>query len=225
MVPGHFLAHRHSITEYNAAVSFSSATSTSPSPPNDFIYVETDRYLPSSSPDLTKEQDEELIKKQLEHWARAPLDELAFLRRIAEGKPAGDGSDGFEAHDAARMRGMVIWAPFHLPPRIFSLYLALARETLGEASWKKVVGFRYLLQGRGVQFVREMARSNDFAANVRSIGTKAFEVGVDCHRDGVEVLEYVRELVERMGSEGPRFVLGTYATIPPLVGTLHSSMH
>lgn len=221
MTPGHFFAHRHGIAEYKAATlssptsstsaSASAPASASPSPLNDFIYVETDRYLPSPSPDIPNEQDELLVKKELQRWARAPLDELAFLRRIVDARPAGDGSDGFEARDAGCMQGMVIWAPFHLSPRVFGAYLALARGTLGEAAWEKVVGFRYLLQGRGALFVREMARSEDFVANVRGVGGKVFDVGVDCHRDGAEVLEGVRELVERVGSGGPRFVLGMYA--------------
>lgn len=203
MTSGHFLAKRHGIAEYKAA--------TAGAAPDGFVYVETDRYLPTPEPDIQPSDAEDVIEEKLKTWAAEPLKELSFLRRMVEGSPTEGDEDGFTPSDSALLKGMVIYAPFQLSTALFTTYLRLARETLGAQAWSKVVGFRYLLQGRGVTHVRTLVQSEDFVRNLRSIEGKVFDVGVDCHRDGVEVLDWVGEMVERVAKleEGvkPKFVL------------------
>ncbi|KAF7569035.1 hypothetical protein PtrM4_114500 [Pyrenophora tritici-repentis] len=138
MTRGNILAKRHGISDYLAI--------TSP-PPQGFIYVETDRRLPSAEPNIPDSASSSEIRKELESWAKEPLDELRFLRRIAEGTP--EEGDGFMQEHGNRMFGCVIYAPFHLSPKVFNEYLAIAKDVAGEKLWSKVAGFRYLLQGKG----------------------------------------------------------------------------
>lgn len=188
MTPNHALARQHGIRDYAAA------TAPSPVQPSAFVYVETDRYLPSSAPPSAS-------PASIEAWAKAPLAELAFLQRMVAGTP--QEGDGFDAGDGSRLKGLVIWAPFHLGPDVFEGYVQLAKVVLKgkggvEDAWERVVGFRYLLQGRGAEDVRRIVQSEDFVQNVATIAGKAFDVGVDCHRDGVEALEAVVGMVERV---------------------------
>jgi L-rhamnono-1,4-lactonase len=205
MTPGHFLAQRHGIDEYKTAISDKKA------PPYGFIYVETDRALPSRFPDISNAATLEETQEKLRVWAAAPLEELKFLRRIVESAPTGDGSDGFQPADAGMMEGMVVYAPFHLPTVQFEVYLKMARATLGEAAWDKVVGYRYLLQGRGSEDVKMLVQSADFLRNLRAdeVQGKVFDVGVDSHRDGVEVLHSTEQLVGKV--EGVKFVLSMFS--------------
>lgn len=200
--PAHPLAKQHSVAEYL------STTSSSPVPPKAFIYVETDRHLPSASPPsslLAPSLPRADLEQGLRSWARAPLEELAFLRRVVEGSvEEGDGA----GRDAGEMvAGLVVWAPFHLPPGVFEAYLEVARGVLGERAWARVVGFRYLLQGRGVEEVRRLVGVR-FVENVRRACEgeggegRTFDVGVDAHRDGVEVLGVVEELVGALEGVG-----------------------
>ncbi|KAE8823070.1 hypothetical protein PTNB85_10249 [Pyrenophora teres f. teres] len=131
MTRGNILAKRHGISDYLAI--------TSP-PPQGFIYVETDRRLPSTEPNIPDSASSSEIRKELELWAKEPLDELRFLRRIAEGTP--EEGDGFTQEHGSRMFGCVIYAPFHLTPTVFNEYLATAKHVAGERLWSKVVGFR-----------------------------------------------------------------------------------
>ncbi|KAF1954624.1 hypothetical protein CC80DRAFT_389134, partial [Byssothecium circinans] len=217
MSPGHKLAQRHGISDYQAT------TSSSPVQPKGFVYVETDRFLPALSPDLSAlgekaeggEESGEKADQVLRQWAKEPLNELKFLRRIVERRP--EEGDGFTTANAELVKGLVIWAPFPLPTWLFKRYLGIAGEVLGEEAWGRVVGFRYLLQGKGVEGVRSAAESEAFVDNLVVVAGldggrgKAFDVGVDCHRDGVEAVEVVGELRrrvgEKVGGEGVRFVL------------------
>ncbi|KAH7112474.1 hypothetical protein B0J11DRAFT_597822 [Dendryphion nanum] len=144
MTPGHFLSKRHGISDY---LSVARATSAPDAQPAGFIYVETDRYLPSTSPNPSIFADDSESSKieKLKEWAKEPLEELRFLRRIVEGNP--DDEDGFLPQDSNKMVGCVIWAPFHLSTSLFNLYLRIAGEIAGTQLWNKVVGFRYLVQG------------------------------------------------------------------------------
>jgi hypothetical protein len=222
MTPGHMLAKRHGISDYLAI--------TSPQPAG-FIYVETDRYLPSASPPaITSTDSDEAISSKLREWAKEPLSELKFLARIVEGRP--DEGDGFVEGEHAKMKGCVIYAPFHLPPRLFNAYMRLAREVSGPRLWARVKGFRYLLQGKGPGVVAAML-AQDEESWVRNLcalkelegGCEApcFDVGVDTHRDGTEPLEAVGRLIESVrrfeeseGQEGRvRFVLSKCLSFIP----------
>ncbi|PVI08340.1 hypothetical protein DM02DRAFT_665713 [Periconia macrospinosa] len=209
MQPGHKLTRRHGITEYRAS------TSSSPFQPAGFVYVETDRHLPSLTPESSS--PDTISDEELKKWARAPLQELEFLRRVVEGSSEDLENDGFDpASDPELVKGLVVWAPFHLPSAVFDRYLAIAEKTLGEKAWKRVVGFRYLLQGQGVEGVKTAAENAEFVGNVVKLAGmdggkgKVFDVGADAHRDGIEAVEVVGELVEKVRKNGGvkvRFVL------------------
>lgn len=217
--PTHLLSKRHGVSDYKATTS-SSLTGSSLA---GFIYVETDRYLPSKAPDLYPNASEEQVKKALEEWARAPLQELEFLRRVVEDTP--QEGDGFEPGEGEMMKGAVVWAPFHLSPSLFNAYLEIAEGTAGPMLWEKVVGFRYLLQGKEEGEVTNLVGSEEFVENVVSLGKGrggrgwAFDVGVDINRDGTEPLRAVggtiREVREREGYNDSgalpvRFVLSKF---------------
>ncbi|KAF1851522.1 uncharacterized protein K460DRAFT_36570 [Cucurbitaria berberidis CBS 394.84] len=225
MAPGHHLAKRHGISDYRSVANVKRSSSKeeveeeNPIPVS-FIYVETDRYLPSSTPEIEEERDsDEEKRRKLSKWASEPLSEVKFLRRIVEGKP--EEGDGFAPSDAAWMKGAVLWAPFHLSPSLFSTYLQIAEEVAGPALWARVVGFRYLLQGKAEGEVKRLVESEDWLQNIVSLrdgrGGKgwAFDVGVDTHRDGVEQLEHVGGMIAEVrrreansGGQGHvRFVL------------------
>lgn len=219
MTSNHFLAKRHGISDYLSIAS-------SPSPTG-FIYVETDRYLPSPFPPDTS-ADPAQQTALLSEWAAQPLEEIRFLRRIAENKPTP--GDGFaSSEEAAKMKGCVIYAPCHLSPTLFSRYLEIAEETAGPLLWSKVVGFRYLLQGKGEGVVQKLlggeneeAWAKNLAVLRRGRGGKGwtFDVGVDVHRDGYDPMQAVQKLIAKVREEegkegvekgkGVRFVLSKF---------------
>ena len=227
MTPGHALAKRHGITDYAAITS-----STSPIQPAGFIYVETDRFLPAPHPQASQSAAGPDRPQALEIWANEPLEELKFLRRIVDERP--NEGDGFAAGQGAAMLGCVVWAPFLLAPSLFDAYLSIAEEVSGPRLWERVVGFRYLLQGRGEDDVRQLVQSGDWIRNVAALrkgrGGRGwtFDVGVDAHRDGVEVVEVVADMVEKVRAverESPelgsvRFVLGEYRLVCLIFGAL-----
>jgi L-rhamnono-1,4-lactonase len=138
-------------------------------------------------------------------WAQEPLSELKFLRRIVERCPQ-DG-DGFTPENAEKMKGCVVYAPFHLPPRLFNAYMVLAREIAGPELWRRVKGWRYLLQGKGEGVVAKMLEEDEesWVQNLCSLkglgeGCRAwcFDVGVDNHRDGVGPMEAVGRLIRKI---------------------------
>jgi L-rhamnono-1,4-lactonase len=212
MTPSHPLAKRYGISDYMAAAV--------PAPAG-FIYVETDRALPGSSPHVTSTASEDEARSALESWAAAPLDEIRFLRRVAEESP--HAGDGFEAGDGKRMKGVVLWAPFHVPAALFQTYLRLAEDVAGPALWARVVGFRFLLQGKREGEVGALVQSVAWVENVAALGKGrdgkgwVFDVGVDTHRDGVEALELVAGMVDAVrkqekkhaNTEPVRFVIST----------------
>jgi hypothetical protein len=125
------------------------------------------------------------------------------------------------------MKGVVLYAPFHIEPVHFSIYLRIAEQVAGPRLWKRVVGFRYLLQGKGdgvVESMFEDTKGGWFTENLYQLrkgnGGKGwcFDVGVDTHRDGLGPFEAVMRLVQRMrrGEDDPsgrrpvRFVLSKW---------------
>jgi L-rhamnono-1,4-lactonase len=198
MTPGNSLAKRHGIADYLAV--------TDPRP-GGFVYVETDRYLPSPSPDIGEGDSEQEVRRKVEVWAKEPLEEIRFLRRIVEGK-AQEG-DGVEGDQGSCMKGVVLYAPFHLPSIHFSTYMSIAEEVAGPGLWACVVGFRYLLQGKGEGIVESMLQVNEgdrWLDNLRilKMGNAGkgwcFDVGVDTHRDGMGPFEAVLDLIQRLRS-------------------------
>ena len=169
MTPSHPLASQRSITEYKTAIA------PSPSHVEGFIAIEAAR-LNASSTDWTH-----------------PLQELSFLSRIAAGLPNPD--EGHEPQDASLLLGIVPWAPLNLGVEQLEKYLAQAEEEAGPETWKKVKGFRYLLQdqpnGTGLE--------EGFVEGLKLLGRRGFvfDVGVDQHRRGKVQLEELVDMMER----------------------------
>jgi len=223
MTPGHHLSKRHGISDYLAIAS--------PQPAG-FIYVETDRYLASAEPSIQDSDSDEEVKEKLRQWAKEPLEEVRFLGRIVERMP--EEGDGFTPEESGKMKGCVVYAPFHLPPKIFTIYLDLVKTLAGPQLWKCIKGWRYLLQGKGDGVVAKMLQENEagWVSNLLKLkelgdGCEAwcFDVGVDNHRDGTEPMEAVGRLIDAVrkreqkeggGGDGKKvkFVLSTYMSSP-----------
>ncbi|KAK1059681.1 L-rhamnono-gamma-lactonase [Friedmanniomyces endolithicus] len=143
------------------------------------IYVETDvRYVEPNG--------------DVASWAKGPLDEIGFLRSLVEGR--------YGARDAEMLLGAVPWAPLHQPPRVLEEYLNLAQERTGPDTWRRVKGFRFLLQFYldPTEF-KELVLSADFKANLKLLGKRgySFDIGVDQHRAGVWQLEIMSEAMHK----------------------------
>ena len=202
--PDHPLTGRHSLEEFHAAINTTSkttttttttktegsgsgsspapaaaTTTTTPPPPppllKGFIFIETDRNN-SSAKDWT-----------------APLQEIAWLRRIVTGQPRPD--EGHTASDAALCLAVVPWAPVALGPSQLEKYLASAEEAAGPETWAKVKGFRYLLQDKP----NGTALETDFIEGLKLLGRKGyvFDLGVDQHRRGRVQLEEAVDMIDR----------------------------
>lgn len=223
--PSHLLVKCHGISDYKAVTASSQARSALAG----FIYVETDRFLPSKTPDISPSASEEEAEGKLRKWAKAPLQELEFLRRVVEESP--QEGDGFEKGEGDRMKGAVVWAPFNVSISAFKLYLKIAEETAGPKLWEKIVGFRYLLQGKAEGEVKKLVSNEDWIENIVNLSSGrggkgwAFDVGVDIHRDGTDPLAAVGEMILKVrereaqnGSRGQpvRFVLSKSISIPKL---------
>jgi hypothetical protein len=198
MQPDHFLAKRHEISEYLAVATPA---------PTGFVYVETDRYLPSPTPNIHENNSEEEDKEKLETWAKEPLEEIRFLKRVLQGE------------NGDLIKGVVLWAPFNIPPTQFQTYLGIAKDVAGSDLWNRVVGFRFLLQGKKEGEVSTLVTSENWLANIVSLAQGrngkgwTFDVGVDVHRDGEQGLEAVVDMIRavREKEEGSganvRFIL------------------
>lgn len=209
MTPGHILTKRHGISDYVAIAQPS---------PTGFIYVETDRYLPSASPEISTSVNEEEQRRTLVAWAKEPIEEIKFLRRIVETSADAESDGVSSTKEADLLKGAVIWAPFHLSPVIFKTWLSVAEETAGPKLWPKIVGFRYLLQGKGDGEVERLVEGEHWIGNIVSLSKGrngkgwTFDVGVDVNRDGLEGLEVVSRMIRAVRKrevDGPhvRFVL------------------
>ena len=247
MTPGHQLARRHGLTDYAAAVCASSPTVQQQQNQRQphllgVVYVETDRYLPSVWPRSKSSNEDNIqapgavidsgsngITRQrsrtlLEDWAKGPLDELRFLRRIVEGNADADVDGGSSDRDGPPLLALVVWAPLHLNPDLIKLYLEIAEEVAGEKTWARIAGFRYLIQGiRQEEEMKNLVESPDWLDNLRSLSQGrggrgwSFDVGVDVRSGGVWQVEVAADMVgkvrerERKSGEGAgssvRFIL------------------
>ena len=158
------------------------------------IFVETDRKhdITVSPPDYS-----------------GPFAELAWLRRIVEGTPK-DG-EGHGEEDKALLSAIVAWAPVPLGAEALAGYLKQAQEVAGPATWKKVRGFRYLLQDKPV----EAGLDPRFIESLKELGRRgyAFDVGIDLHRRGKKQIDVMVEMIEAAHegvaeNERVAFVLG-----------------
>jgi L-rhamnono-1,4-lactonase len=139
-----------------------------------FVFIETDR----------KNDDSK-------DWT-APLQEIAWIRRIVAGQPKA--GEGHSADDAKLCLGVIPWAPMSLGRDQLEKYLAAAEQEAGPA-WGKVKGFRYLLQDKP----SGVALSDAFIDSLKVLGKKGyvFDLGVDQHRRGRAQLEEAVEMIDR----------------------------
>ena len=162
------LTGRHSVEEYRAATG-------APANLEGFIFIESDR----------KNAD-------AQDWT-APLQEVAWLRRIAAGQPRPD--EGHTPDDAKLVLGIVPWAPVVRGPAELDKYLTLAEAEAGPEVWAKVKGFRYLLQDKP----NGTGLGDDFIEGLKLLGRKGFvfDLGVDQHRRGRIQLEETVDMIDR----------------------------
>jgi L-rhamnono-1,4-lactonase len=160
MPPGMPIAKAQEPSHYLSAAKLSN-DDTSNFEVQGFVFIETDvRYDPP--------------KGDVSTWARQPLDEITFVRKIVEGA---------SGEVASRlMLGIVPWAPMDQSPSVLDQYLQLAQARVGQATWKKIKGFRYLLQSIVDQKEFEtLVLGDEFISNLKMLGQRgfSFDIGVD----------------------------------------------
>lgn len=178
--PSHPLARQWSVADYLAT----SSPSNPHHPPSrgsydlrGFIYVETDRAVGPTH------------LRPSQRWQH-PLSELRHLRSVVEG----------DAEESASLLGIVPWAPVDQGARALEEYLSLAEEVAGPRTWRRVKGFRYLVQGMKQRAEFEAVVLGDaFVEGLRLLGRRGyvFDVGVDQRQGGVWQLEIFLECVRR----------------------------
>ncbi|GAB7364628.1 hypothetical protein MBLNU230_g5432t1 [Neophaeotheca triangularis] len=180
MTPGMPLAKQHLLSNYLSA-------SQNPHPDvslEGVVYVETDRAY--STPAPGKEND-------FTSWATGPLAEVSFGRELVEGV------HGPEAPEL--LKGIVLWAPMQLAPGVLREWLRVAAGIAGEETWKRVKGFRFLLQAITDRAAFErLVGSEAFMENLRVLAGEGFvfDVGVDQNSGGSWQLELMAESLERV---------------------------
>ena len=185
MNAGDLLTKQHILSDYrHAARQDPTADDSSASQVRGIVYLETDRRLLPASADTP-----------LEEWALQPLEEIKFLRSIVNGE--------YGARDAQMLLGLVPWAPVDREVGVFERWLNLAEETAGPETWRRVKGFRFLLQGITDRAVFEdLVLGEGFVAVLKSFRDKgrrfSFDVGVDQHSGGVWQLETVAQAIEKV---------------------------
>lgn len=147
------------------------------------VFIETDVKYDTSSDDLST-------------WAKAPLEEISFVRRIVEGE-YGD--------EASRLIvGIVPWAPMDQSPSVLDQYLDVAAKWAAEATWTRVKGFRYLVQSIVDQDrFKALVLGRDFLSNLKALGKRgfSFDIGVDQRSGGSWQLELMAESMELAHSD------------------------
>lgn len=149
------------------------------------VYIETDVRYDEPSADVAT-------------WAKGPLDEVRFLRQAVEGQ--------YDGQDSKMLRGLVPWAPMDQPTPVLEEYLRLAEQAAGPETWRRVKGFRFLLQ-----FIQDQAKFENlvlgdaFIANLRVLGLRgfSFDVGVDQRSGGTWQLENVAQAMEKAHRDAP----------------------
>lgn len=136
------------------------------------------------------------------------------MRRLVTGQPRE--GEGHSAEDARLCLGMVPWAPVASGPAELERYLEAAEKEAGPETWKRIKGFRYLLQDKP----NEVALEEGFIESLKLLGRKGFvfEVAIDQHRRGRMQLENAIEMINRAheGVEDEHkvvFVLSTFTTL------------
>nr|OQO16914.1 hypothetical protein B0A51_16055 [Rachicladosporium sp. CCFEE 5018] len=179
MTPGMPLAKPHLLSNYLLATQDKTVTTARNPTVEGVVYVETDRALLPPTSDLTS-------------WAAEALKEITFLLSIVSG------DYGPEAN--TKLLGIVLWAPMDQPTSTILEWLELAEQTAGSETWKRVKGFRFLLQGlREEAKFREVVLDGPFVKNLKILGRRgfSFDLGVDQHSSGAWQLEIVEQAMRR----------------------------
>lgn len=175
MTPGMPLARQHVLSDYYQASEHEANSAPSI---EGVVYVETDRRYDAPG-------------RELATWAKGPLDEVRFVRSIVEGE--------YGERDSKMLLGIVLWAPMDQKPEVLEDWLKLAERTAGPETWKKVKGFRFLLQAiHDKSKFKHLVLSQDFITNLRMLGMAgfSFDIGVDQHSGGAEQLELIFQTME-----------------------------
>lgn len=182
MTAGMPLAKPHLLSHYRKAAR-KSESSPSDHSVEGVIYIETDVRYEEPTGDIST-------------WAKGPLDEIRFLRRAVEGQ--------YDSQDTKMLLGLVPWAPLDQPTPVLEEYLRLAKEAAGSETWKRVKGFRFLLQFiHDEDKFRKLVLGDAFIANLKILGMRgfSFDVGVDQRSGGVWQLENMARVMA-MSHEG-----------------------
>jgi len=172
MTPGMPLARQHILSDYYLASEQDSSASGDVEV-DGVVYVETDRRYNAPSGNIAS-------------WAENPLDEVRFVRSIVEGK--------YGERDSRLLRGIVLWAPMDQSPETLQQWLRFVEEAAGTETWKRIKGFRFLLQAiHDQEKFKALVLGEDFAANLKILGEHgfSFDLGVDQHSGGPWQLELV----------------------------------
>ncbi|KAH9831894.1 Amidohydrolase [Teratosphaeria destructans] len=178
MTPGMTLAKPHLLEHYYKA-SQEDQSHDSDVEVEGVVYVETDvRYDAPGSADLAT-------------WAKGPLDEILFVRRVIEGH--------YGVRDNNMLLAVVAWAPMDQPTEVLEQYLELAKDMAGPIAWPRLKGFRFLLQAIAKQSAFEkFVFSNHFIGNLKLLGRRgfSFDIGVDQRSGGNWQLEAIPKVVQ-----------------------------
>lgn len=176
------LAKQHLLQDYRHAAKQEVKDDSTPTV-RGVVYIETDRRL------------EDKTGRELHEWAHQPTEEIKFLRSIVENRDA--------QRDADMLLGIVLWAPMRSDKRTFSDWFSHAEQTACPETWRRVKGFRFLLQDiTDRQTFEGISLGTSVIANLKSLlmsGRRySFDVGVDAHSAGVWQLEYFATIIERV---------------------------
>ncbi|EHK98183.1 hypothetical protein M7I_5944 [Glarea lozoyensis 74030] len=162
---------QHSIDEYKTATD-------TPSNFEGFIFLETDRIND--------------LSKGAEGW-EYPIREIEFLRRIIEDEPRE--GEGHGKGDGKKCLGIVPWAPLPAGEDGMREYTELLKKRVGEKTWDRVRGYRYLVQDKP----KGTMLSDGFIEGLKWMGKEGlvFDLGVDQHSGGKWQLEEAVEMIGR----------------------------
>jgi len=120
-----------------------------------------------------------------------PLKEVEWLKRIALGTPRE--GEGHTAEQKKLCLAIIPWAPIPSGEKVLEKYLKEVETHAGE-SFKKIRGFRYLVQDKP----RGTMLEPGFIEGLKFLGRKGyvFDLGVDQHSGGKWQLEEAVKMVE-----------------------------
>jgi len=200
------LYKQHSLAEYAAATG-------SPSNLEGFIFLETDR-----------KNDLGSGVKDGSGW-EMPLMEVEWLKRIALGTPK-EGEGHTEA-DKKLCLAIIPWAPLPSGARALEKYVSEVEKHAGD-SFKKVRGFRYLVQDKP----KGVMLQDGFIEGLKWMGKKGyvFDLGVDQHSGGKWQLEEAVAMIEKVHDGVPEaeqvtFIISEFINFPGAVQKLICSDH